>query len=44
MLAEMLDDKGARVRWQTNALAFAQTADIYGNAERAADLILNVRQ
>ena len=44
MLAEMLDDKGARVRWQTNALAFAQTADIYSNAERAADLILNVRQ
>ena len=44
MLAEMLDDKGARVRWQTNALAFAQTADIYSNAERAADLILNVHQ
>ena len=44
MLVEMLDDKGARVRWQTNALAFAQTADIYSNAERAADLILNVHQ
>ncbi len=39
-LAAMLADAGARRRWQTNALAFAETADIYSNAERAADIIL----
>jgi len=39
-LVEMLSDKEARARWQANALAFAETADIYSNAERAADLIL----
>ncbi len=44
LLAGMLLDKGARVRWQANALAFAETADIYSNAERAADLILEDRQ
>lgn len=44
MLADMLGDRSARKRWQANALAFAQTADIYGNAEGAADLILNVHR
>lgn len=39
-LAEMLTDSAARAAWRTNALAFAETADIYSNAERAADLIL----
>ncbi|WP_153109512.1 glycosyltransferase family 4 protein [Propionivibrio limicola] len=42
-LAEMLTDTEARARWQANALAFAETADIYSNAERAADLILQER-
>ncbi len=42
-LAAMLSDKEARARWQANALAFAETADIYSNAERAADLILRER-
>ena len=39
-LQDMLCDTAARMRWKTNALAFAETADIYSNAERAADLIL----
>ena len=39
----MLADTAARRRWQANALAFAETADIYSNAERAADLILKER-
>ena len=39
-LAAMLGDNALRARWKTNALAFAETADIYSNAERAADLIL----
>ena len=39
MLAEMLADGAARAEWKANALAFAETADIYSNAERAADLI-----
>ncbi len=43
LLVAMLSDKGERQRWQANALAFAQTADIYSNAERAADLILKNR-
>ena len=43
-LAAMLSDDAARSRWQANALAFAATADIYSNAERAADLILKERQ
>ena len=42
-LAGMLADANARVRWQANALAFAETADVYSNAERAADLILKDR-
>jgi UDP-glucose:(heptosyl)LPS alpha-1,3-glucosyltransferase len=39
-LEEMLSDPAARRRYRTNALAFAETADIYDNAERAADVIL----
>ena len=42
-LEAMLKDGSARQRWQTNALSFAETADIYSNAERAADLILEER-
>lgn len=42
-LAKMLKDTPARQGWQANALAFAETADIYNNAEHAADLILKVR-
>jgi UDP-glucose:(heptosyl)LPS alpha-1,3-glucosyltransferase len=42
-LAAMLADDEARTRWQAAALAFAETADIYSNAERAADLILAAR-
>lgn len=43
-LALMLTDKEARAGWQAKALAFARTADIYSNAEHAADLILKARQ
>lgn len=39
-LARMLTDTDARRRWQTNALAFAEQADIYSMPERAAELIL----
>lgn len=42
-LAHMLSDDAARAHWQRQALAFAETADIYSNAERAADLILDNR-
>ena len=42
-LAEMLGNQAARHRWQAKALAFAETADIYSNAERAADIILKAR-
>ncbi len=42
-LAAMLADADERARWQANALSFAQDADIYSNAERAADLILESR-
>jgi UDP-glucose:(heptosyl)LPS alpha-1,3-glucosyltransferase len=40
LLAQMLTDEPARRRWQANGLAFAEVADIYANAERAADVIL----
>ncbi|MCK6404436.1 MAG: glycosyltransferase family 4 protein [Rhodocyclaceae bacterium] len=43
-LARMLTDTAARRRWQANGLAFAETADIYDNAEVAADVILAERQ
>jgi UDP-glucose:(heptosyl)LPS alpha-1,3-glucosyltransferase len=39
-LLRMLTDEPARRRWQANGLAFAEVADIYANAERAADVIL----
>lgn len=39
-LARMLENEAERACYQTRALAFARTADIYSNAERAADLIL----
>ncbi|MDX9707833.1 MAG: glycosyltransferase family 4 protein [Azospira sp.] len=42
-LATMLADDEARHRWQANGLAFAETADIYDNAEVAADVILMER-
>ena len=42
-LTHMLNDTAARQRWQAHALAFAETADIYSNAEHAADLILDTR-
>ena len=44
MLAAMLSDAGARAGYKTHALAFAEVADIYSNAERAADLILKDRR
>ncbi len=43
LLREMLADREQRAAWQRNALAWAETADIYSNAERAADLILRER-
>jgi UDP-glucose:(heptosyl)LPS alpha-1,3-glucosyltransferase len=42
-LQEMLVDRDSRLRWQANALAFADSADIYSNAEHAADIILKAR-
>ncbi|HAY28174.1 MAG TPA: glucosyltransferase I RfaG, partial [Candidatus Accumulibacter sp.] len=39
-LLRMLEDEPARRRWQANGLAFAEVADIYANAEHAADVIL----
>ena len=40
LLQHMLSDATARAHWKAHALTFAETADIYSNAERAADLIL----
>jgi UDP-glucose:(heptosyl)LPS alpha-1,3-glucosyltransferase len=40
MLETILADGLQRQSWQRNALTFADAADIYSNAERAADLIL----
>jgi UDP-glucose:(heptosyl)LPS alpha-1,3-glucosyltransferase len=42
-LAHMLNDDAVRRAWQANALAFANQADIYDNAEVAADVILKAR-
>jgi len=39
-LLSMLNDGEQRRIWQQNALKFADHADIYSNAERAADIIL----
>ncbi|WP_306605833.1 glycosyltransferase family 4 protein [Azonexus sp.] len=44
MLQEMLVDRKQRQLWQENALCWAETADIYSNAERAADIILGERR
>lgn len=44
ILAHMLDDDQARADWRAKALAFAEQADIYSNAERAADVILADRR
>lgn len=43
-LALMLDDQQERLRWHRNGLAYAEHADIYSNADRAADVILEDRQ
>ncbi len=43
-LAQMLADPQARTHWRANALSFAEHADIYSNAERAADVIVQVRR
>lgn len=42
-LARMLEDEPARRCWRRNALAYAGRADIYSNAERAADVITSAR-
>ncbi len=39
-LTSMLADAAARARWSAAGLAYADRADIYSNAERAADIIL----
>ena len=43
MLAEMLADSTARLRWSANGLAFADSADLYSMPQRAADVILAER-
>ena len=40
LLTHMLESQEARARWQARALAFAETADIYSNAQHATDVIL----
>lgn len=42
-LARLLGDPDARTHWQRNALAFADSADLYSLPERAADIILGRR-
>lgn len=39
-LQSMLENAEQRKMWQTNALSYAQNADIYSMPERAADIIL----
>lgn len=43
LLQGILVDHAQRAAWQRNALAWAESADIYSNAERAADIILKER-
>ena len=43
LLQEILLDQVQRAVWQRNALAWAESADIYSNAERAAEIILKER-
>jgi len=38
-LADALGDHAARARWQANGVAFGRRQDLYGMAERVADLI-----
>jgi len=40
LLHNMLADQAQRRQWHANALAFADTADLYSMPERAADVIL----
>mgnify|MGYP002714455482 CR=1 FL=1 len=40
MLAQMLADAAQRSAWSRNALAFAETADLYSMPQKAADVIL----
>jgi UDP-glucose:(heptosyl)LPS alpha-1,3-glucosyltransferase len=43
LLREILVNREQRAAWQRNALAWAESADIYSNAERAAEIILKER-
>ncbi len=43
LLADMLSDDSQRTAWSRNALAYAETADLYSMPERAADVILEPR-
>jgi UDP-glucose:(heptosyl)LPS alpha-1,3-glucosyltransferase len=38
-LASVLSDRAARARWSANGVAFGKRPELYGMAERAADLI-----
>ena len=40
VLAQMLADDAQRSAWSRNALAFAETADLYSMPQKAADVIL----
>lgn len=42
-LRHMLCDERARARWAAKGLAYAERADIFANAERAAEIILKER-
>jgi len=43
LLAQMLADDQQRAVWRHNALAFADTADLYSMPQKAADVILGER-
>ncbi|TLX55224.1 glycosyltransferase family 1 protein [Stutzerimonas nosocomialis] len=43
LLAQMLASDEQRALWQSNALAYADRADLYSMPERAADVILEAR-
>jgi UDP-glucose:(heptosyl)LPS alpha-1,3-glucosyltransferase len=40
LLVRMLENDGERAVWRKSALEFAATADIFGKADRAADIIM----
>jgi len=40
LLAQTLADDEQRARWRRNALAYAETADLYSMPQKAADVIL----